>query len=177
MRDTFDGGSSLKYMLANLLLAILPMTRWFALKRAILRALGIRIGDGTRVCGHVRFYGAGTIVIGTATWVGPGTEFHSAVGGDIRVGDRCDIAPGVAFVTGSHDMGDAHRRAGRETAAPIAIGDGSWIGTRATILGGTRIETGCMIAAGSLVLPRNWPADTLLMGTPARAVRQLEDRR
>lgn len=164
-------------MLANLLLAILPMTRWFGLKRAMLRMLGIRVGDGTRVCGHVRFYGGGRITIGEAVWVGPGTEFHSAVGGDIAIDDRCDIAPGVMFVTGSHDMGDAHRRAGPETAASIAIGAGSWIGTRATVLGGTRVGSGCMIAAGGLVLPKTWAANTLLIGIPARAVRQLEDMR
>ncbi len=164
----------MNYMLANMLLAILPMTRWFGVKRRLLRALGIVIGDDVSVCGHVRFYGAGTITIGRATWVGPGTEFHSAIGGDITIGDRCDIAPGVAFVTGSHDMGDAQRRAGRDTAASITIGAGTWIGARAMILGGTRVETGSMIAAASLVLPASWPANTLLMGSPARSVRQLD---
>ncbi|MES3046827.1 acyltransferase [Sphingomonas faeni] len=164
----------MNYMLANMLLAILPMTRWFGLKRRILRALGIVIADGASVCGHVRFYGAGQVTIGHDTWVGPATEFHTASGADITIGDRCDIAPGVAFVTGSHDMGDAHRRAGRDIAASIAIGAGTWIGARAMILGGARIETGSMIAAGSLVLAKSWPANTLLMGTPARAVRQLD---
>jgi maltose O-acetyltransferase len=164
-----------KYMLANLLLAIMPVSRWFEFKRIMLKVLGISVGDGARVCSHVRFYGAGKVTIGQAVWVGPGTEFHSAIGGNITIGDRCDIAPGVMFVTGSHDMGDEHRRAGPGTAASIAIGAGSWIGTRATILGGSQIESGCMVAAGSLVLPKVWAANTLLMGTPARATRKLDD--
>lgn len=163
----------MNYMIANMLLFLLPSTRWFGIKRRLLRALGVTIGEDSKVCGHVRFFGAGKVSIGSQVWIGPATEFHTSIGGDIAIGDRCDIAPGVAFVTGSHDMGDAHRRAGRDIAHPIAVGAGSWIGARAMLLGGTRVAQGTMIAAGSLVLDKPWPENALLAGAPARVLRQL----
>ena len=41
----------------------------------------------------------------------------------MTIGHRCDIAPQVSFITGSHEIGDARRRAGRGNAAPIVVED------------------------------------------------------
>jgi acetyltransferase-like isoleucine patch superfamily enzyme len=74
--------------------------------------------------------------------------------------------------TSGHRIGSAERRAGVYVADPIAIGDGSWIGTRAVLLGGVTVGAGCMVAAGAVVVADCQP-NGLYAGTPARRVRDL----
>ncbi len=164
----------MKFMIANLLLAILPPTRFFGLKRALLRALGIVLGKGTSVCGGVQFFGGGRVTIGRGCWIGINTKFYTSPNGHVTIGDYCDIAPDTCFMNGSHEMGDALQRAGKGRSQHIEVGSGTWIGVRSTLLGGSRIGTGCMIAANSLVLDRPVAPNTLMAGSPARAIRQLE---
>ena len=55
------------------------------------------------------------------------------------------------------------------------IGDGSLIGMGATILNGARIGAGCLVGAGALVTERKeFPDGSLIVGAPAKAVRQLD---
>ncbi len=114
-----------------------------------------------------------SLKIGAETTVNIGTLL---TGGHIEIGRRCDIAPNVTIHAGSHEMGDANRRAGRTYAGKIVIGDGNWIGTGVTILEGARIGNGCLIAAGSVVTAGDYDDNVLLAGVPAKvkkAVRQL----
>ncbi len=165
----------MRYMIANLILALLPPTRFFGLKRTLLRALGIAIGDETRVCGGVRFFGAGRIVIGRDCWIGLNTCFYTSSDGHVEIGDRCDIAPDVVFMNGSHRMGNTNRRAGEGTAGTIRVAAGCWIGVRSVLLGNATIGFGTMVGAGSLVLGRQWPDNALLLGVPAAVVKTLSD--
>jgi carbonic anhydrase/acetyltransferase-like protein (isoleucine patch superfamily) len=54
----------------------------------------------------------------------------------------------------------------------IVIGDDVWIGLNATILKGVRIGRRAVVAAGAVV-NRDVPADTLVAGVPAKAVRRI----
>ena len=69
----------------------------------------------------------------------------------ILIGDNVKIAMGVTFCTHTHELGDGVMRAGKTVAAPITVGEGSWIGANVTILAGVHIGKGCIIAAGSVV--------------------------
>ncbi len=54
------------------------------------------------------------------------------------------------------------------------IGDGSLIGIGAIVLDGVKIGKNCMVAAGSLVTPnKEFPDKSMIMGSPAKAVREL----
>lgn len=163
-------------MLATFLLALVPPTRWFAAKRVLLRSLGIAIGGGTRICGRVRFHGGGQVAIGRDCWIGIGAAFYTAPGAGITIGDRCDIGPEVSFNGGSHRIGDASRRAGHGIAEPIAVGSGSWIGHRATLMGGCSVGTGSVVGAGALLLARSYPDSAMLLGVPARVARILDEK-
>jgi maltose O-acetyltransferase len=160
--------------LANLLLILLPTTRFFAVKRAILRILGIRVGEGTNVCGDVRFYGGGRIFIGNDCWIGIGTKFYTTVEADIVVEDNCDIAPEVSFVCGSHEIGNRERRAGVGKGTAIRIGKGSWVGCGATVLGGCHLGAASVVSARALLTGNPYAESVLLMGVPARVVRSLD---
>src|SRR5690625_5137976 len=92
--------------------------------------------------------------------------------GSVTIGERCNIAMDVSFVTQSHQLGASSRRAGSVTAAPIVVGDGVWIGTRAMVLPGVTIGRGCVIAAGAVVSCDCEP-DGLYAGVPAKRVKDL----
>ena len=54
------------------------------------------------------------------------------------------------------------------------IGDESLIGIAAVVLNGARIGKHCVVGAGSVVTEgKEFPAGSLIMGTPAKVVRQL----
>lgn len=156
----------------NIFLALLPPTRLFTLRRFFWRLSKADIGDGACLCGGSWIYGPGSLHIGEGTWLSPGFAIFTHRDAPIRIGARCDLGHGVTLVTGSHEMGGAERRAGPGTAAPITIGDGSWIGARTLILGGVTIGSGCMIAAGSVVAA-DIPANSFAAGVPARIKRHL----
>lgn len=164
----------MKYMAANLLLIWLPPTRFFGLKRTLLRMLGITIGDGTRICGGVQFFGAGRVIFGRECWIGLNARFYTSSGRSVTIGDGCDVAPDVCFMNGTHEMGGPERRAGANLSNDVTVGSGSWIGIRAVLLGGAKIGHGSMVAAGSLISGQETPPNSLLAGTPAKVIRQLE---
>ena len=56
------------------------------------------------------------------------------------------------------------------------VGDGSLIGIQAVVLNGARIGRNCLVGAGALVTEgKEFPDGSLIVGSPARAVRQLSD--
>lgn len=158
----------------NILLWVLPISKCFTLKRALLRLMGVEVGKDVKVNGHTWFYGRGHVRIGDRTWIGPGCQFHSTFGTLIDIGADCDVAPNVIFVTGTHKLGNAVRRAGEGYAQDIKVENGCWLGVRVTVLGNVTIGSGSLVAAGSLVrtdLPRN----SLAAGVPADLKRSFND--
>jgi carbonic anhydrase/acetyltransferase-like protein (isoleucine patch superfamily) len=56
-----------------------------------------------------------------------------------------------------------------------SIGDGSLIGIQAVILNGAKIGKNCLVGAGALVTEgKEFPDNSLIIGTPAKAVRTLD---
>ncbi len=151
--------------------SFIPQTRFFGLKRFLLRWAGVSVEDNVRCVSSASFYLSGRFSIGSDTWIG-----HEVliVGGDAQVviGANCDIAPRVCFATGSHNINpEGPHVAGDGYSLPILIGDGSWICTGATILGGTSIGERSIVAAGAVV-KGDFPAGSLIGGVPARVLRQ-----
>lgn len=55
-----------------------------------------------------------------------------------------------------------------------SIGNGTLIGMQSTVLNGARIGENCLIGAGSLITSnKEFPPNSLIMGTPAKVVRTL----
>lgn len=135
---------------------------------ALLRATGLEFGHGT-------FLSPPAMFKGTHVVTGPGCYLNSGlfVGrGALTLGRNVFVGPDVMFITSSHELGPATRRAGKDIKEPITVGDGVWIGGRAVILGGVHIASGCVIAAASLVTKDTEP-NGLYVGAPARRVRDL----
>ena len=54
------------------------------------------------------------------------------------------------------------------------IGDGSLIGIQAVVLNGAKIGKNCLVGAGALVTEgKEFPDNSLIMGSPAKVVREL----
>ena len=163
---------SLLVHLTNVLNSICPVREVFGLRRWLYRAGGIQIGRGTRITNGVAFYDR-HVSIGDAVWIGPNTRFFSTDKARITVGDNVDIAPCCCIVSGTHEIGDEHRRAGRGDGGEIHIGRGTWVGAHSSVLPGAIIGPGCIVAAGAVVTAGEYPANSLLAGVPAQIRRRL----
>ncbi|MDQ6696895.1 MAG: acyltransferase [Actinomycetota bacterium] len=91
----------------------------------------------------------------------------------ITIGARTAVGTQSMLVTGSHEVGDGHRRAGPPSPMPIVIGSGCWIGARVLVLPGVTIGDGCIIGAGSMVTSYCEPHG-IYMGSPAVRIRDLQ---
>ncbi|MDA0657225.1 MAG: gamma carbonic anhydrase family protein [Planctomycetota bacterium] len=109
--------------------------------------------------------------------------FGSVLRGDcerIVVGDRTNIQDGCIL----HADPDVPCLIGNDVTIGhgaivhgAQISDGVLIGMRATILNRVNIGPGCLIAAGTLVTEGSTlPANSVIMGTPGRVVREVNDR-
>lgn len=96
-----------------------------------------------------------TITVGKGSNVQDGTVMHADYGFPLVVGDRVTIGHQVML----HGC---------------TIGDESLIGIGATVLNGAKIGRHCLVGARSLVTEgKEFPDGSLIMGTPAKVVRQL----
>lgn len=157
----------------NCLLYILPPTRFFTFRQRLLKLAGINISKNVSFSGHGWIYGRGELSIGEETWLSPGVKIYTHQEAVISIGTLCDIGPDVSFITGTHEIGLADRRAGTGLAKSISIGNGTWIGANSTILAGVHIGSGCVVAAGSVVA-NSIPDNTLVAGVPAKVKRGLK---
>ena len=94
-----------------------------------------------------------------------GKNFSVHGNGAVIIGDNCDIAPEVSFITGGHFIGGAKRRTGEGITRDIRVGNGCWVGARATVH--NDIGDSCVVGSCSFV---NKPIDgnSLAVGVPAK---------
>lgn len=128
------------------------------------------VAPGAHVMGRVR------LAAGTGIW------FGATLRGDnewIEVGEATNIQENCVLHT---DMGyplviGANCTIGHKAMLHgCTIGAGTLIGMGATILNGARIGRGCLIGACALVTEgKEIPDGSLVMGSPGRVLRQLDD--
>ena len=161
---------SSRLFVMHLLMAVMPSTRCFPLKRSLLRWVGATIGTNVKIVSSARFYLTGRLVLGDDTWIG---HEVMVVGGDadVIIGSRVDIGPRVLLVTGSHELFTTQgRAAGKGYSKPIIIEDGAWLGASSTILGGSTVGRCGVVAAGALVKGDVKPG-CVFGGVPARELK------
>ena len=140
-------------------------THFFKRKRSLLRWAGYEIGEDTKVVGP--FFCTAELRVGRACWIGRGFSIDG--NGSVSIGDCCDIAPYVNILTGSHLIGDSSRRAGEGINTDVTIGNGTWVGARATIVGDSDIGSGCVIGACAMV-KGSVPDNAMYGGVPAKPI-------
>ncbi|WNQ10815.1 acyltransferase [Paenibacillus aurantius] len=139
-----------------------------SVRARIYRAFGIR--TETTFLGPRCFFSGSRVHIGEGAFVNTGCFFENH--GEITIGRNSSLGMEVMLCASTHEMGGPDKRAGTPVGKPIVIGDGVWIGTRATVLPGVRIGDGCVIAAGAVVT-KDCAPHGIYAGTPARRVKEL----
>lgn len=97
------------------------------------------------------------IEIGDGTNIQEGSMLHTDAGYPMRIGPMCTI--------GHHAI-----------LHGCTVEEGSLVGMGATVLNGARIGRGSLVGAGALVTEgKSFPDGSLIVGAPARAIRQLDE--
>jgi maltose O-acetyltransferase len=154
---------------------LLPLSYGNALRAALLRQVGFRIGPGTLIRGMPRINGGKRYYVNLCIGAGCYIDVDCTLDLEeqITLGDRVTLGHQVMILTSSHEIGPRERRAGTVMRAPVTIGAGAWLGPRCIILPGVTIGEGAVVAAGALVnksvLPHNRVA-----GAPAKVVEEFE---
>lgn len=98
------------------------------------------------------------ISIGAGSNIQENCVFHTDMGFPLTVGRGCTIGH-------------------KATLHGCTVADNSLIGMGATVLNGARIGRNCLIGAGALVTEgKEIPDNSLVLGSPAKPVRQLDEK-
>ena len=116
----------------------------------------VTLGEGSSVWFGVVIRGdSDTITVGAGSNVQDGSVLHADEGVPLAIGDNVTIGHQVML----HGC---------------SIGDGSLIGIQSVVLNGAKIGKNCLVGAGSLVTEgKEFPDGSMILGSPAKAVRQL----
>ncbi len=140
------------------------------LRAQLLRELLGEIGEGVVIRPQFQCDYGSHITIGGGTFVNFGCVMLDVA--PIRIGAHCQIATGVHLVTATHPVDPEPRRAGWESAEPIAIGSNVWLGSAAVVCPGVTIGENTVVGAGAVVT-RDLPAGVVALGVPARVHREI----
>nr|WP_316654531.1 gamma carbonic anhydrase family protein [uncultured Gellertiella sp.] len=98
------------------------------------------------------------IVVGRRSNIQEGAMLHVDPGFPVTIGEGCTIGH-HAIIHGCE------------------IGDNSLVGMGATVLNGAKIGNNCLVGANALVTEgKEFPDNSLIVGSPARAIRTLDDK-
>ena len=142
---------------------------FFKIKRWSLQSIGFVIGENTKIVGPVVC--TGSLIIGRDCWIG--ANFTVRGNGTVILGDRIDVGPDVTFITGTHQTGTSEHRAGEGYNCTQTIGNGCWIGAKSIFVNNISIGAACIVAASACVC-KTFPANLLIGGVPAKAIKSLE---
>jgi carbonic anhydrase/acetyltransferase-like protein (isoleucine patch superfamily) len=128
------------------------------------------VADGATVIGRV------ALGEGSSVWTG------AVLRGDnewITLGARCNVQEGavmhtdIGFPLVLHDEVTVGHQA---MLHGCTVGEGSLIGIQAVVLNGARIGHQCLVGAGAVVTEgKVFPDRSLILGAPAKVVRELTD--
>ncbi len=154
--------------------APLPQLSFNRTRTALLRAGGIKIGQGSQIMGPLLVTGPGRcrdlFEIGDYSFItGP---LRVDLGARVTIGNRVNIGHAVTLLTVDHEIGPRAQRCGRSEVGPIVIERGVWIGANATILPGVTVGESSVVAAGAVVT-RDVPPNSVVGGVPAHVIREL----
>jgi acetyltransferase-like isoleucine patch superfamily enzyme len=140
---------------------------------------GITFGDNVSVGKNTTIECTGTLSklgVGLAAGNGVGLGTHGFFGcaGGIEIGDNTILGNFVSMHSENHIFADITRPIKYQgvTRKGIKIGENCWVGAKVTILDGVTIESGCIIAAGSVLPDGIYEKNCIFGGNPAKLIRK-----
>jgi acetyltransferase-like isoleucine patch superfamily enzyme len=113
-----------------------------------------------------------SLSIGSKTYIGEENNIRAS-GGTIVIGNNCLISQQVTIVSSNHNIKKEQliNKQGWSTYKNyVVIKDDVWIGAGSIILPGVTIETGAVIAAGSVVT-KDVSENAIMAGNPAKLMK------
>lgn len=105
-----------------------------------------------------------------------GSDLFISCSSQITIGNDVLTSARVFIGDAYHGYSDPHRPIidqPMEKVAPVNIGDGCFLGIGSVILSGVTLGERCVVGANSVVT-KSFPANTIIAGSPARAVRRFD---
>jgi acetyltransferase-like isoleucine patch superfamily enzyme len=129
----------------------------------------VHLGDGTSIRCH-----EGTVRIGDKVVFGRNIVVNSYL--DVEIGAACIIADLVYVTDFDHVFDDVTVPIKDQgiVKSPVRIGSDVWLGTKVSIVRGTAIGDGSVVAANAVVT-RDLPPYSIAAGLPARILRNRQD--
>lgn len=148
---------------------------------AYLDAMGLEgmfFGDRVSIGAFCRISVTGSLSsLGKGIWIGE----DSAIGDFSHIGGAGGVVIGRDTIAGAylsihpenHNFADPHTpiRLQGVNRQGVEIGDNCWLGAKVTILDGTKIGNGCVVAAGAVVRGV-FPDNVIIGGVPAKILRK-----
>lgn len=167
----FDRGASrwkeTLWQAASLLFFRSPVPLPSALRVALLRVFGARIGKNAVIRAGVNITFPWRLTVGDHVWLGEDVTILSLA--PVELGSNVCLSQQAYLCTGSHDFQsetfDLQTR-------PIRVGDGVWIAARVFVAPGVAVGKGSMLCAGCVVLD-DVPERAIMRGNPATLLRRL----
>ncbi|MGA9147611.1 MAG: acyltransferase [Candidatus Nanopelagicales bacterium] len=125
----------------------------------------VHFGEGNFINAH-----EGTLRIGDKTVFGRYNTVQSYL--DVEIGGKGIIADWIYICDFDHVFADVHRPITEQgiVKSPVRIGPDVWIGTKVSVLRGTTVGNGCVLAANS-VIRGVVPPMSVMGGVPARLLK------
>lgn len=137
---------------------------------ALLKTLAKSVGENVSVFPDVYLKNAQEMEIGNNVSFQP-MVYIEAYGG-VTIGDDVSLAEGASLFSVNHGFEDKLIPIKDQplTALPIKIENNVWIGAKATVLGGVKIASGTIVAAGAVV-SHDTEENSTVAGVPAKTIK------
>ncbi|HEX9513728.1 MAG TPA: WcaF family extracellular polysaccharide biosynthesis acetyltransferase [Puia sp.] len=171
-RTTIDIGASrfkqMAWYFINILFFKNPFNILSALKIALLKLFGARLGQGVVIKPAVNIKYPWKLQVGDYSWIGEEVWIDNL--SDVIIGRNVTLSQGSLLLTGTHD----HSRTTFDFMAfPIILEDGVWIGAKAVVYGGITCRSHSILGINS-VAEKELEPYTIYKGNPAVPVLKRE---
>jgi putative colanic acid biosynthesis acetyltransferase WcaF len=141
-----------------------------SVKVGLLRLFGAKVGVGVLIKPAVNIKYPWFLSIGDHVWIGEGVWIDNLT--EVTIGNHVCLSQGAMLLTGNHD----YRSSTFDLkVAAITLGNGAWIGAKATVCPGVRVESHAILSVSS-VATKPLEAYTIYQGNPAVAIRKRDIR-
>ncbi len=159
--------STLLSFLSFVILPLCLQSHSRTLRKFALKSAGVKLGSKASILRKVEVFKPSNISIGNNSVINTKVLLDGR-GGKVTIGNNVDIAREANIWTLEHEPNsDYHKIKGGD----VVIEDYVWVASRATILPGTTIGKGAVVASGALVTKDVQPM-TIVAGVPAKVIGQ-----
>ncbi|MFH0983851.1 MAG: acyltransferase [Planctomycetota bacterium] len=148
------------------------LTDWWPDNRVSIRIRGALCRPFFKRCGRhftlarrVTFLNLNGIEIEDNVYIATGAWIDGM--GGVRIGSHVKLSPYVVLASSSHVFQNGAVNGSR--AAPIVVGEGSWLSSHVIVAAGVTIGRGCLIAGNAAVV-KSIPDHMMAGGVPAKVL-------